>query len=319
MVTLAHIRGQPRVVEQLGRALRQGRVPHAYLFTGPPGVGKHTTGLALAAAMNCERAPSEGCASCPACQRIASGCHPDVVTLERQGASQTIPIETIRSLVIPALGLAPHEGRARFFLIEEATSLLGPAANALLKTLEEPPARTHFVLCTSSPGELLPTIRSRCQRVQFQPLAADLKAELEGEDAAANRQAVDQLLAVVGRGDRLALAKLAEAIAGDRAQTARTVRLLAQALHQQARAAADAGEMSRAGMLAAGAARALACEVALTLHNAHALLAIEDLVRELERLGADLAECAPSASPVTAADPARGSGAGSPIRRGADR
>src|SRR5690606_35134570 len=130
--------------------------------------------------MNCDQAPGEGCGTCAACERIGAGLHPDVVTLERQGASQSIPIEVIRTRVIPALGLAPHEGRARFFLIEEATSLLGPAANALLKPLEEPPARTHFILCTSSVGELLPTIKSRCQRVQFQPLAADLRAEIEG-------------------------------------------------------------------------------------------------------------------------------------------
>src|SRR5690606_21936856 len=114
-----------------------------------------------------------------------AGAHPDVVTLERQGAAGTIPIEIIRSRVIPALALAPHEARARFFLVEEATSLLGPAANALLKTLEEPPARTHFVLGTAAAAELLPTIRSRCQRIDFRPLPATMRADLDGGAEAA--------------------------------------------------------------------------------------------------------------------------------------
>ena len=126
MKTLADIRGQTRVVANLKRALAQDRIAHAYLFCGPAGCGKHTTGLALAAALNCtERThPSDepSCGHCDACEKIAAGRHPDVQTLERQGAAQIIPIETIRKQVIPQLAALPHEGRARVFLIEEATS-----------------------------------------------------------------------------------------------------------------------------------------------------------------------------------------------------
>jgi DNA polymerase III delta' subunit len=278
---LGQIRGQPRVVELLRRAMAQGRVPHAYLFTGPAGAGKHATALALAAAMNCERAPGEGCGTCGPCERIEAGRHPDVTTLERQGPSQSIPIEVIRKQVIPALGLPPHEGRARLYLIEEATCLLDPAANALLKTLEEPPARTHFVLCTGSPNELLPTIRSRCQRVIFQPVVA---AEAEGgEDPALG--AIEDLIA--GPGDRMKLALIAEALtggAGERAGAARAVRLLAQRLHAEACAAARDGDLARAADFGAKARAALDCEWGLTVHNANAQLAIERLVRELDRV-----------------------------------
>lgn len=293
MLTLGQIRGQDRVVERLRRAMASERVPHAYLFAGPAGVGKHTTAVALAAAMNCERAPGEGCGECATCERIGAGLHPDVVTLERQGASQTVPIEVIRSRVIPALGMPPHEARARFFLIEEATSLLGPAQNALLKTLEEPPARTHFVLGTASVGEVLPTIRSRCQRVSFQPLPAALRAELEGdaEGAGEMEQAVERLLervagGVTGRaaGDPMALARAVDGLAGRKekpAQVARAVRLLAQRLGQEARRSAQAGDLDTAGVRAAQARRALACEMSLSVHNAHPLLAVDHLARDL--------------------------------------
>ena len=279
MPILGQIRGQPRVVELLRRAMAQDRVPHAYLFTGPAGAGTYTAALALAAAMNCERAPGEGCGTCAACERIAAGVHPDVQTLERQGPSQTIPIEVIRKQVIPALGLPPHEARARLYLIEEATSLLDPAANALLKTLEEPPARTHFVLCTGSPLELLPTIRSRCQRIIFQP------PEVEATGEEATGRAVDDLLEVAGTGDRMKLALIVDAMAassGERHSAARAVRLLAQRLHRRACEAARAGDVRRAAAIAAQANRALDCEWALGEHNANAQLAVDRLVREVD-------------------------------------
>ncbi len=279
MPILGQIRGQPRVVELLRRAMAQDRVPHAYLFTGLAGAGTYAAALALAAAMNCERAPGEGCGTCAACERIAAGVHPDVQTLERQGPSQTIPIEVIRKQVIPALGLPPHEARARLYLIEEATSLLDPAANALLKTLEEPPARTHFILCTGSPGELLPTIRSRCQRIIFQPP----EVEASGEDATV--RAVEDLLEAAGTGDRMKLALIADAMAassGERHSAARAVRLLAQRLHRRACEAARAGDVRRAAAIAAQANRALDCEWALGEHNANAQLAVDRLVREVD-------------------------------------
>jgi len=166
---------QERVVARLRRAIERDRVPHAYLFSGPPGAPMYATAIALASALSCLRARGEGCdpgdaddpARCDACAKIAAGIHPDVVTLVREGAAQIVPIESVRNQVIARIGLPPHEGEVRVFIVEEATSMAPPAANALLKTLEEPPARTLFVLCTTAPEQLLPTIRSRCQRVRF--------------------------------------------------------------------------------------------------------------------------------------------------------
>ena len=152
------ISGQDRVIGLLKRAIERNRVPHAYLFSGPPGAPLGDAALGLAAAMNCLTARGEGCGECDACSRIVAGIHPDVVTLIREGAAQIVPIESVRNQVIGRIGLPPHEADTRVFIIEEATALAPPAANALLKTLEEPPARTLFVLCTTAPEQLLPTI-----------------------------------------------------------------------------------------------------------------------------------------------------------------
>ncbi|HEY6174331.1 MAG TPA: hypothetical protein VIX73_07815, partial [Kofleriaceae bacterium] len=164
--------GQERAVAQLLRSIERGRVPHAYLFSGPPGSPLVDAANALAMALCCQHAPGDGCdgepdAMCVACAKIASGIHPDVVTLLREGAAQIVPIESVRNQVIARVGFPPNEAPLRVFIVEEATALAPPAANALLKTLEEPPARTLFVLCTTAPEQLLPTIRSRCQRVRF--------------------------------------------------------------------------------------------------------------------------------------------------------
>lgn len=184
-------------MELITRALATGKVPHAYLFAGPSGVGKSTTALALAAALNCERAPGLGCgadAPCTPCTKIAEGHHPDVLRLLPSGAGNFIVIDDVRQLGAK-LGFPPHEGRARVVWIDDADRLKTEAGNALLKTLEEPPQRTHFVLCTAAPDRLLLTIRSRCQRVRFAALpreavVAVLAAQGISEDKAHHLAAV---------------------------------------------------------------------------------------------------------------------------------
>jgi DNA polymerase III delta' subunit len=181
------LQGQERAVAQLRRSIERGRVPHAYLFSGPPGAPLGDAAIALAMALSCQRAPGDGSDAdpdgmCSACAKIASGIHPDVVTLVREGAAQIVPIESVRNQVIARVGYPPHEGELRVFIVEEATALAPPAANALLKTLEEPPSRTLFMLCTTAPDQLLPTIRSRCQRVRF---AAAVRRFARGEDGVA--------------------------------------------------------------------------------------------------------------------------------------
>jgi len=288
MVLLDAIRGQERAVAQLRRALATGRVAHAYLFTGPIGCGKHTTGLALAAALDCLARPGHGCTECESCAKIAAGIHPDVQTLAREGAAQIIPIDTIRDRVIPQLAMAPHEGRVRVFLIEEATALQGPAANALLKTLEEPPPRTHFILGTASPDQLLPTIRSRCQRVAFAALAPDLRAELAEESGVAERLTAiaDALYQAAESGEAAAGLAAAADAARERTEVAPALEILARRYHADARQAASAGDLARAAGQSRRAARVIETHTAVTLHNAHGQLAMEALLEQLHGLAA---------------------------------
>lgn len=285
MAVLSQIRGQDRAVALLRRALAADRVAHAYVFAGPPGCGKHTSGLALAAALCCEREPGEGCGFCSSCERIAAGHHPDVQTLEPQGAAQIVPIEAIRTRVLMQLGHPPHEGRARVFLIEEAASLQNAAANALLKTLEEPPPRTHFVLCTTAPDQLLPTIRSRCHRVSFAALPADVRAELAGDSEAASR-AQKRAFALESASRGASGTDLYEAAAEasrDKSEVGPLLQSFAQTLHKRARSAALAGppEREQAAALARGAKLVLETKVAIAKHNAHAQIALESLLHQL--------------------------------------
>jgi len=169
--------------ERLLQALRNDTLHHALLFEGPRGIGKRLVANHLAMAANCtERAPGEEpCGVCRTCRAIAAGQHPDVIVVEpdRELASRTIAIEVVRE-VIRQSQYHRFGARRRFVIVDPAEAMLEPAANALLKTLEEPPADTHFVLVTHNATALLPTIRSRCQRIRFGPLPeATVRAWLE--------------------------------------------------------------------------------------------------------------------------------------------
>jgi DNA polymerase-3 subunit delta' len=188
---LATVLGQSTAVQTLRRALASGRAHHAYLFDGPDGVGKERAAFGLAQALVCERrqaGSADACGECSACTRALPRAgerrptHPDVVVLERglydaaaigrrTPEAQDISIDQVRTLVLARAAFPPYEGRAKVFIVRRAEELNLSAANALLKTLEEPGARTHFVLLTSSGDSLLPTIRSRTQRVRFGTLA----------------------------------------------------------------------------------------------------------------------------------------------------
>ena len=273
---LSRVTGQDRVIALLRRAIERGRVPHAYLFSGPPGAPLVDAAMALASAVNCRTQPGEGCGACDACAKIAGGFHPDVVTLVREGAAQIVPIENVRNQVIARMGMPPHEGAVRVFIVEEATALAPPAANALLKTLEEPPARTLFVLCTTAPEQLLPTIRSRCQRVRFGaggPIAADADpARAERIAALADELASDEpgfgLPARIAEGKGDAIPVLIAA---------------AQRLHARARDAAARDDAPSARRAALRAETVMSWHVALSIHNANAQLAIEALMVKLAR------------------------------------
>jgi len=294
MPTLGEIRGQSRAIEILRTAIETERVHHAYLFTGPPRAGKFTTARAFAAALNCEAKEPLGCGTCGPCTRIDGDIHPDVIELRRKGAAQMIPIDAIRAQVIPALALPPHEASARVFLVEEATSLAGPAANALLKSLEEPPPRTHFVLCTQAPEKLLPTIRSRCQRVAFAGLPLELTGEILGEDEHGKRVTLsDELSRVAEGGSMEAVLDVAARVSAQKDDVAAVLVGFAEKCTDRAREELAAGRNARAKTYAKWAREALSSEVSVTLHNANKQLAVEQLLVRVRRAPLPLGEQSP--------------------------
>lgn len=190
------IRGHRSQINALAGVIRGGRPGHAYLFEGPEGVGKDTVARALLARLSCLQAPPEQldpCGVCRSCAVLLRGEHPDVVRLSRDGA--TIKIDQVRQ-ALGRLRFEPVLGQIKGLIVESAELLREEAANALLKTLEEPPSRTVFVLVTSKPQLLLETIRSRCQVLRFSDLSqGDLAALLVAEGKAPDTARVAAALA----------------------------------------------------------------------------------------------------------------------------
>jgi DNA polymerase-3 subunit delta' len=167
------IAGHRPLLELLARATARGTLPPSLLFAGPSGVGKRLAAVALAQALNCDNLSRfadglDACGSCKPCTRIAKGVHADVFIVQ-PGDTGSIKIEQIRD-VVDRTGYRPFEGRRRVVIIDDADALGIPAQDAVLKTLEEPPPASVFVLVTDRPDVLLPTVRSRCQRLRFGPL-----------------------------------------------------------------------------------------------------------------------------------------------------
>ncbi len=174
---LSDLVGQGHAVAMLRRALDTERVPHAYLFEGQAGVGKRSAAYGLSLALTCRKEPRFGCGACNDCRRVLGGMHPDVRAIVPDGTQ--IKIDQVRDIALLA-ARRPHEAPARVIILDPADALNDAAANGLLKSLEEPTSSTHFVLVTAAPDNLLPTIRSRTQRVRFVPVpATDIAALLE--------------------------------------------------------------------------------------------------------------------------------------------
>ena len=171
----SEIRGQEHVKLALRNAVRDGTVSHAYLFSGPRGTGKTTTARILAKALNCEKAvDGEPCAECDSCIAIESGSSMDVIELD---AASNNGVDAMRDLVARAALGSP--GRTKLYILDEAHMLTAAASNTLLKTLEEPPGHVVFVLATTEPEKVLPTIRSRTQHYELRLLdGATLQAHL---------------------------------------------------------------------------------------------------------------------------------------------
>jgi DNA polymerase-3 subunit delta' len=243
----AGIRGQDAAQALLRRAVATDRVAHAYAFVGPPGVGRRLTALAFAQACLC---PEQGCGRCSACRRVAAGQHPDCQVLaptpprDNPRGAPSLRIEQIRELAHWA-ALAPLEAARKVFIVDEAERMTLPTAQALLKTLEEPPPRTLLILVIANVRALPPTVLSRCQLVRFRPLGEAETVACLVERGAEPEGA--RLLARLCRGQvGLALAADLEAL---RAQRTAALELLAT---PPARLAArlDAAAPDRAAVLA---------------------------------------------------------------------
>jgi DNA polymerase-3 subunit gamma/tau len=167
--TFDDVIGQGHVTTTLAREVADGRVAHAYLFTGPRGTGKTTTARILAKALNCVNRGPDGapCNVCPSCIAITEGSSLDVLELD---AASHNSVDDIRDIKVSVTTVASSATSKRVFVLDEAHMLSKAAGNALLKTLEEPPAHVHFVLATTEPYKLLDTIRSRSQRFDFHPV-----------------------------------------------------------------------------------------------------------------------------------------------------
>lgn len=168
MILLKDITGHDEIIRTLSGALIAGRVSHAYLFSGPPGVGKMTTAQSFGRALLCE-APQNGdaCGRCDGCGRAAAGAHPDLSIIKPQGAS--LKISQIRELAA-SIQFGPAAGRWAVRIVDQADLMTQEAANALLKNLEDPLPGVVIILLSARPQAILPTIISRCQHIYFQPL-----------------------------------------------------------------------------------------------------------------------------------------------------
>jgi DNA polymerase-3 subunit delta' len=186
------VSGHRRIVDLLKRSIAGGTLPPSLIFSGPAGSGKRLTAIALAQAVNCLQgsefkvqgsgfAGFDACGTCAICTRIAKGVHPDVLIVE-PGDTGAIKIDQIRDAVERA-AYRPFEGRNRVVIVDDADTLVVAAQNALLKTLEEPPPSSIFILVTARPDVLLPTVRSRCIRLTFAAGARD-EVDAEARDVA---------------------------------------------------------------------------------------------------------------------------------------
>jgi len=208
------VAGQQHIVKTLKNALMTGKIAHAYLFAGPRGTGKTTMAKLLAKALNCEEGIGKQCNCCKNCQAIIDGTHPDVLELD---AASNNGVDNIREL-IDNVKYGTILGKYKVYIIDEVHMLSAGAFNALLKTLEEPPQNVIFILATTEPHKVLPTILSRCQRYDFTKVSEEdiknrIRYVLEKENIAFNNTAVNLIVKLADGGMRDALSILDQVLA----------------------------------------------------------------------------------------------------------
>ena len=212
--TFEEVAGQEHIVKTLKNALATRKLAHAYLFAGPRGTGKTTMAKLLAKALNCDEGIGCQCNECKNCKAIIDGAHPDVIELD---AASNNGVDEIREL-IDKVKYGTILGRYKVYIIDEVHMLSTGAFNALLKTLEEPPEHVIFILATTEPHKILPTILSRCQRYDFTKLSDDdinnrLRSVLEKEGIAYNEEAIKIIISLADGGMRDALSILDQVLA----------------------------------------------------------------------------------------------------------
>lgn len=205
--------GQEAIKQTLENSLKVQKISHAYLFSGPRGTGKTSVARLFAKALNCEKGNGEICNECSNCRAINEGSHPDVIEID---AASNSGVDEVREL-IQKVKYAPIQGKYKVYIIDEVHMMTNSAFNALLKTLEEPPSYVVFILCTTEPYKLLPTILSRCQRYEFKKIAdAELKKlithVLKEEGVSATNDAINLIVELANGGARDSLSLLDQVI-----------------------------------------------------------------------------------------------------------
>ena len=205
--------GQDYIVKTLKNAIRSNRIAHAYLFAGPRGTGKTSVAKLFAKAINCTHFSEEACDECTSCQTFNEGEHPDIIELD---AASNNGVEQMRD-IIEQVNYAPILGRYKVYIIDEVHMLSNSAFNALLKTLEEPPAHVVFILATTDPQKVLSTVLSRCQRYNFSKIANfDMKRKmieiLNNEGIKYEDKAIDEVAILAEGGMRDALSILEQVL-----------------------------------------------------------------------------------------------------------
>lgn len=214
MKTFKEIRGQQKAIAFLRGVIANERVASAYLFAGIEGIGKTTAALAFALLLNCsDPVNGDACRMCASCRKIFGGNHPDILLVEPDKGGRAIKIDQVREIE-RQLAFSPVSAKYRVMIIDPAERMTDEAANAFLKTLEEPPPRNVFILNVMDPGALFPTVVSRCQRVPFKPLATehivDFLTHEENVDTERARVVARLSEGSLGRAQRLAADELFE-------------------------------------------------------------------------------------------------------------
>lgn len=212
--TFSEVAGQQAIVRTLENALKQNKMAHAYLFSGPRGTGKTSMAKLFAKALNCEEGIGHQCNKCTNCLGINDTSHPDVYEID---AASNNGVDDVRQL-IENINYAPIRGRYKVYIIDEVHMMTPSAFNALLKTLEEPPRNVIFILATTEPHKVLPTILSRCQRYNFskvsnKDISERLKTVLAKENIVYEEEALSLLVSLSDGGVRDALSMLDQVVA----------------------------------------------------------------------------------------------------------